>query len=234
MKMDFINVSHLSIFNLLSILLRCLPWIAIQIHNYRKWKMMFFLLSIISSVALSAPVDICMPSVFTVVESTNVHRDLEHEESHAMIYHDGKAMKVLIMHIEEHIFRRPLETELLDFTSKRHWHWDFRNRTVENCVLTNLEADYEPYCIAHQANMTGSGFLGEDFPFDSYVAREHRYGYRSEIEVLVEGKTTTKPLEKIERGEGHTHRFHEQRTYYDMVETPIPEKTFAIPDECPK
>merc|ERR1719397_1003952 len=199
-----------------------------------RFSLMFILLSIVAGV-FSAPVDLCLPKVHEVVTSTQVEDSRgRREETHAHIFNDGKAMKVLIHHIEHHSRRTPLESELLDFPTKRHWHWDIRNRTNATCTLTNLEGQYRPECVAHQANMTGNGFIGEDFAYDAYFSEEHRYGYRAEIETLVESKTTSKPLERIERGFGLAFEFFERRTFFDLVESAIPSGTFDIPDQCPK
>eukprot|EP00463_Aulacantha_scolymantha_P004213 TRINITY_DN5230_c0_g1_i1.p1 TRINITY_DN5230_c0_g1~~TRINITY_DN5230_c0_g1_i1.p1 ORF type:complete len:94 (-),score=12.95 TRINITY_DN5230_c0_g1_i1:153-401(-) len=82
--------------------------------------------------------------------------------------------------------------------------------------------------------MTGSGFIGEDYKFDNYFSRVERHGYWADIDVMVESGTTNTPIERIERGGGHTHYFHERQSFFDMSEAAIPADHFKVPGECPK
>merc|ERR1712087_140986 len=175
-----------------------------------------------------------MGDTHTVVVRSMVHGDERHEDSSSKLYYDAKLNWGRVDHVEHHTrHREPLEVELFNFGKKLHWHWHVYNKTVMHCELSNLDHDHEKVCLAREANMTGTGFIGEDYAVDNYVARVERHGYEAHIDVIVEAKSTTKVIEMTEDGRGHTHYFHEKRQFYELSEAAIPAATFAVPDDCP-
>merc|ERR1712080_15208 len=104
----------------------------------------------------------------------------------------GTAKKAL-GHNSERRGREHHSAELLDFSKSNRYTWQNVNHTVRDCIVTRLEGEVRPVCIAHAANLTGHHSIGEDYKLNVYLEHVERQGYWAEITVLVEVDKPTYP-----------------------------------------
>jgi len=157
--------------------------------------------------------------------------DMNQQKSLVWIHDDGP---------QRGPWRDPDRGMLTDYAKQLQWNWNWVNKTVQRCTLETMTRPLAPICISPPANLTGTGTIGEDFKVDFYGARvvDPTHQVEEMVFTLVESGTTSKPCKQDRRGQQiqpdrSIVQWFDRISWYDMVETPIPAATFAVPAECP-
>jgi len=211
-------------------------------------------LALALGVQAADPVPLCLPKVHTVHLSQ--FQDVEHEHRHhppdermagdeLQIFFDMTQQKSLVYihndgpHSGPHR-GDPDRAMLTDYGKQLQWDWEWVNKTVQRCTLQVQTRPMAPICVSTAANMTGTGTISEDFKVDFYLANvvDPARQVTESVFTIVEQGTTSKPIKQDRQGQQTQSdrtvvRWFDRVSWYNMVETPIDPKQFALPAECP-
>jgi len=233
---------------------------SIHVKKWNATELEFEMLKAVAALALALgveaadPVPLCLPKVHTVHLSQ--FRDVEHEQRHRppdermagdelQIFFDMTQQKSLVYIHDDGPSsgphrRDPDRAMLTDYAKQLQWNWEWVNKTVQRCTLEVQTRQMAPICISAKANMTGTGTISEDFKVDFYAENvvDPTRQVNEMVFTIVEQGTTTKPIKQDRRGQQiqpdrSVVQWFDRVTFYNMVETPIDPKQFAIPSECP-
>lgn len=177
------------------------------------------------------------------------HYDEFREGDFMYIWSDGATRKTLAHVYEKDHFAGHFSEEhhyfsLRDYTKKYHWfgHYNFTTQSSTECWLELFDSKHRPwgpYCFAKQANLRGSGTVGENVNVDFWESDfQDPFGrFSVEIDTILEKGSTTIPLQ--ERVDGQFNNgtnqwyFAEHREWFDFSTAPIDASKFNVPQGCP-
>merc|ERR1712130_1093362 len=158
-----------------------------------------------------------------------------YEGEHLHVWFDGNSKKTLVHAYEEDWFNHKGETHhifsLRDYNKKFHW----------NGHLEQFDREFEQYCLAKSANMTGSGTIGQhamvDFWQASYEDKEKKF--YEDIHLIAQRSSTKAVVQERVFGEHFNEteqelwKWIEHREWFDFSEAPLSSSVFNIPLGCP-